>query len=132
MTYDRFVLSYIHRLKKRSRNMQAHTIGTLPAEDNKKAAVFLRARTNNTVWKSHFSQAQQIVVVRVSDMLHTFFNQKPYVNYRITLASIKFTRNAAKTKQFKQYEKHLESQGWVKKFNTKGDIIYAIKKELIS
>lgn len=112
--------------------MQAHTIGTLPAEDSKKPAVFLRARTNNTVWKSHFSQAQQIVVVRVSDMLHTFFNQKPYVNYRITLASIKFTRNAAKTKQFKQYEQHLESRGWVKKFNTKGDIIYAIKKELIS
>ena len=34
--------------------MQAHTIGTLPAEDSKKPAVFLRARTNNTVWKSHF------------------------------------------------------------------------------
>ena len=111
--------------------MQAHTIGTLPAEDSKKAAVFLRARTNNTVNKSHFSQAQQNVVVRVSDMLQTFFNATPYVNYRKTIASVKFTRNAAKTKQFKQYEQHLESQGWVKKLTAQG-IIYTIKKELIS
>ena len=110
--------------------MQATILRTQAADDSQKVYAYLNARTTNIVNKSHFTAQQQLKITRAADMLEMLYGAKPYVNYRKTLASIKFTRHPADRKRLKDYEAYLSEAGWVKKTSPQG-IIYSIKKAII-